>query len=153
MERAHATYASRLQADRSFVRCLAVLMAGEGTPTFATDDAQLLRVARALAGRHARSAGSYEVLVPRRATALRRRLAEDGEAVRVLVRWGSSDAWSAPVDTVLDAVLDTMASGLTGVVDRAVGRFAGRTADLAPLRDLAAGRRRPDPTDRLRRLT
>jgi proline dehydrogenase len=87
--RAPAAYRSGLEADRSFVRCLRALMAGQGTPVVATTDECLLRVTAALAGRHARVAGSYELLLPDGAAVpLQHRLREQGETVRILVGWG-----------------------------------------------------------------
>lgn len=139
-DRAHAAYGSRLEDDRSFVRCIAVLMAGQGTPTVATGDPALLRVARALAGRHARAAGSYDVLLPARAEAQRRALHEEGESVRVLVRWGAAEP--------LPPIVDTVTATVTRAVDHAVGRVAGRAADLTRPRHGTPPW--PAPTDRTR---
>jgi proline dehydrogenase len=76
--------------DRSFVRCLKILMAGQGHPMVATHDPTLIEVALALAGRHRRPQGSYEfqMLYGVRPEE-QRRLAEAGEHVRVYVPYGS----------------------------------------------------------------
>ena len=83
-------WTSPLDVDRSFVRCLKVLMAGQGHPMVATHDPRLVEVALALAGRHHRPQGSYEfqMLYGVRPEA-QRRLAEDGERVRVYVPYGA----------------------------------------------------------------
>ena len=53
-------YQSRTDVDRSFVRCLKVLMEGESYPMVATHDPRLLEIARALAKKHRRAADSFE---------------------------------------------------------------------------------------------
>lgn len=121
-DRTHAAYRSRLEADRSFVRCLRVLMGGQGTPEVEAGDDVLLRITRALAGRHARAAGSYELLLPSGDAARRAVLVDGGECVRALVRWGRREPGPAAPETVADSV--------TRVVDRAVGRVRVRALDL-----------------------
>ncbi|WP_166137420.1 proline dehydrogenase family protein [Nocardioides ochotonae] len=76
--------------DRAFVRCLKILMAGQGHPMIATHDPTLIEVALALAGRHRRPQGSYEfqMLYGVRPEE-QRRLAAAGEHVRVYVPYGS----------------------------------------------------------------
>ena len=78
--------------DRSYVRCLKVLMAGGGYPMVATHDPRLVEIAGALAVRHDRAKGSYEyqMLYGVRPDE-QRRLSEDGERVRVYVPYG--DEW------------------------------------------------------------
>lgn len=74
----------------AYVRCLAVLMAGAGYPMVATHDPVLVDIATALAVRHSRERGSYEfqmlygVRPPEQ-----RRLAAQGERVRVYLPYGS----------------------------------------------------------------
>ena len=46
--------------DLSYVRCLKVLMAGEGYPMVASHDPRLVEIAGALAARNGRAQGSYE---------------------------------------------------------------------------------------------
>jgi proline dehydrogenase len=85
-------FQSRLEVDMSYVRCLRILMAGPGYPMVATHDPRLVRIATMLIQRTARSQGSYEfqMLFGIRPNE-QRRLAEDGETVRVYVPYG--DEW------------------------------------------------------------
>jgi proline dehydrogenase len=85
-------YQKRIDIDRAFVRCLKILMAGQGYPMVATHDPRLIEIAGALAMRHDRSRGSYEfqMLYGIRPDE-QRRLAGLGETVRVYVPYG--DQW------------------------------------------------------------
>jgi proline dehydrogenase len=85
-------YQDRHDVDKSYVRCLKVLMAGEGYPMVATHDPRLVKIASALATRHGRMPGTYEfqMLFGIR-TAEQERLAASGEKVRVYVPYG--DEW------------------------------------------------------------
>jgi proline dehydrogenase len=71
------------------VRCLKVLMAGQGYPMVASHDPRMIDIAGALATRNTRSQGSYEfqMLYGIRPDE-QRRLAEAGEKVRVYVPYG-----------------------------------------------------------------
>lgn len=78
-----------LEVDKAYVRCLKILMAGQGYPMIATHDARLVSIALSLAGRNARAQGTYEVqrdLGVRPAEA--RRLAAAGETVRIRIPYG-----------------------------------------------------------------
>jgi proline dehydrogenase len=83
-------FASPLDVDRSYVRCLCVLMAGPGYPMVATHDPRLIAIADALAVRHRRSPADheYQMLYGIRPDE-QRRLAGEGETVRVYVPYGS----------------------------------------------------------------
>ena len=85
-------YSSRAEVDKSYVRCLKVLMAGPGYPMVATHDPRLVRIAGMLAGRAGRESGSYEyqMLYGVRPTE-QKRLAAAGETVRVYTPFG--DEW------------------------------------------------------------
>jgi proline dehydrogenase len=85
-------YQDRHDVDKSYVRCLKVLMAGLGYPMVATHDPRLVKIASALATRHGRVPGSYEfqMLYGIRGEE-QKRLAEMGEKVRVYVPYG--DEW------------------------------------------------------------
>jgi proline dehydrogenase len=85
-------FQSREDVDKSYVRCLKVLMAGQGYPMIASHDPRLIDIAGALATRHGRTQGSYEfqMLFGIRPDE-QRRLAEAGEKVRVYVPYG--DEW------------------------------------------------------------
>ena len=76
--------------DRSFVRCLKVLMAGQGHPMVATHDPRMVEIACSLASHYDRPQGSYEfqMLYGIRPTE-QRRLASVGEDVRVYVPYGT----------------------------------------------------------------
>jgi proline dehydrogenase len=78
--------------DKSYARCLGVLMAGEGYPMVATHDPQLVALAERLAVEHRRAPGSYEhqMLYGVRPDE-QRRLAAGGHIVRVYVPYG--DEW------------------------------------------------------------
>lgn len=81
---------SRADVDRSYVRCMKVLLAGDGYPMFATHDDRLISIAEALTRRYRRSGGSYEFQMlygVRRDE--QRRLLDGGETVRVYVPYGT----------------------------------------------------------------
>jgi proline dehydrogenase len=89
-EPAAVAFTSRSEVDRSYVRCLKVLMAGEGLPMVATHDPCLIDIARFLAGRHGRSAADYELQMlygvrPRAQS----ELAAEGQRVRVYLPYGT----------------------------------------------------------------
>lgn len=76
--------------DRSYVRCMKILLAGDGYPMFATHDHRLISIAEALTRRYQRDSGSYEYQMlygVRRDE--QRRLAAAGERVRVYVPYGT----------------------------------------------------------------
>jgi proline dehydrogenase len=77
------------EVDKAYVRCLKVLMAGQGYPMVASHDPRMVDIAGALATRHGRAQGSYEyqMLFGIRPDE-QRRLAEAGEKVRVYVPYG-----------------------------------------------------------------
>ena len=77
------------EVDKSYVRCLKVLMAGAGTPLVATHDPRLIEIAGTLATRHGRARGSYEYqLLYGIRPDEQRRLAGLGESVRVYIPYG-----------------------------------------------------------------
>ena len=82
-------YQDRHDVDKSYVRCLKVLMAGEGYPMVATHDPRLIKIASALATRYGRMPGTYEfqMLYGIRGEE-QKRLAAAGEQVRVYVPYG-----------------------------------------------------------------
>ena len=82
-------FQSRVAVDRSFVRCLRLLMEGSGYPMVATHDPRLVEAAQALAGQAARERGSYEfqMLFGIRPEEQKRLVAE-GHTVRVYVPYG-----------------------------------------------------------------
>jgi proline dehydrogenase len=78
-----------LDVDRSYVRCLKVLLAGQGYPMIATHDPRLVEIASTLASRYGRDQGSYEfqMLFGIRPEE-QRRLVKAGERVRVYIPYG-----------------------------------------------------------------
>jgi proline dehydrogenase len=84
------TFTARAEVDRSYARCLRVLMAGPGYPMIATHDPRLIRIA----GQRARAAGrsaqsfEYQMLYGIR-PAEQLRLASTGARMRVYVPYGS----------------------------------------------------------------
>ena len=54
-------YQAGADVDKSYVRCLKVLMAGEGYPMVASHDPRLIEIAGALAGHHGRAPDSLRV--------------------------------------------------------------------------------------------
>jgi proline dehydrogenase len=85
-EPAEVAFQSRLEVDKSYVRCLKVLLAGQGYPMIATHDPRMITIASSLASRNGRAAGSYEfqMLYGIRPEE-QRRLAGAGETMRVYV--------------------------------------------------------------------
>jgi proline dehydrogenase len=85
-------YPSAHEVDRSYVRCLNVLLAGDGYPMFATHDPRLVGIAEERAHWYERDAGTYEfqMLYGIRPDE-QRRLASEGYTVRVYVPYG--DEW------------------------------------------------------------
>ena len=91
-EPASVAFQSRMEVDKSYVRCLRVLMAGPGYPMVASHDPRLIEIARKLVMDNERAKGSYEfqMLYGIRPNE-QRRLAADGETMRVYVPYG--DEW------------------------------------------------------------
>jgi proline dehydrogenase len=82
-------FQDRLDIDKSYVRCLKVLLAGDGYPMIATHDPRMVEIASSLASRYGREQGSYEfqMLYGIRPEE-QRRLVGAGETVRVYVPYG-----------------------------------------------------------------
>ncbi|MBA2638627.1 MAG: proline dehydrogenase family protein [Nocardioidaceae bacterium] len=85
-------YQDRVDVDRSYVRCLKVLMNGAGHPMVATHDPRLIRIAGVLADRADRASDSfeYQMLYGVRPDE-QLRLSAAGSFVRVYVPYG--DQW------------------------------------------------------------
>ena len=90
LEPQDVAFQDRVEIDKAYVRCLKVLLAGEGYPMIATHDPRMIEIASSLAGRFGREPGSYEfqMLYGTRPEE-QRRLAAKGERVRVYVPYGS----------------------------------------------------------------
>jgi proline dehydrogenase len=78
------------EVDRSYVRCLKVLMAGDGYPMVATHDPRMIAIASDLAKERARGSYEFQMLYGIR-PAEQQRLAAEGERMRVYVPYG--DEW------------------------------------------------------------
>ena len=89
-EPAEVAYTDPDEVDRSYVRCLKVLMAGEGYPMLATHDPRLVEIGTSLASRYGRAQGSYEFqMLYGIRPAEQRRLADAGERMRVYLPYGA----------------------------------------------------------------
>ncbi|MBA2955597.1 proline dehydrogenase [Nocardioides sp. MAH-18] len=90
LEPEDVAFQDRIDVDKSYVRCLKVLLAGEGYPMIATHDPRMVEIASSLASRNGREPGSYEfqMLYGIRPEE-QRRLAAKGEKVRVYVPYGT----------------------------------------------------------------
>jgi len=82
-------FQDKAEIDKSYVRCMKILMAGQGYPMIASHDPRMVDSAGALATRNGRIQGSYEfqMLYGIRPDE-QRRLAESGEKVRVYIPYG-----------------------------------------------------------------
>jgi proline dehydrogenase len=90
LEPEDVAFQDRLDVDKSYVRCLKVLMAGQGYPMVASHDPRMIGIAGALATRHGRVAGSfeYQMLYGIRPEE-QKRLARAGEQVRIYLPYGA----------------------------------------------------------------
>ena len=89
-EPASVAFQGRGDVDRSYVRCLKVLMAGPGYPMVASHDPRMIAIAGELAKGRDKGTYEYQMLFGIRPTE-QERLAADGETVRVYVPYG--DEW------------------------------------------------------------
>ncbi|MGI8307376.1 proline dehydrogenase family protein [Saccharopolyspora hattusasensis] len=91
-EPASVAYQDKAGVDRSYVRCLKILMEGDGYPMVASHDPRMVAIAADLAARSGRSADSYEfqMLYGIRAEE-QKRIASEGNKLRVYVAYG--DEW------------------------------------------------------------
>lgn len=89
-EPASVAHQSKKDVDLAYVRCLRILMAGDGYPMIGLHDPRLIAITQELAGRGGRKQGSYEFqMLYGIRTAEQRRLAEEGERVRIYVPYGA----------------------------------------------------------------
>jgi proline dehydrogenase len=82
-------FQSSADVDKSYVRCLKVLMRGEGYPMVASHDPRLIEIAGALAGQAGRDPRSfeYQMLYGIRPDE-QRRIADRGDQMRVYIPYG-----------------------------------------------------------------
>ncbi|MDQ6714560.1 MAG: proline dehydrogenase family protein, partial [Actinomycetota bacterium] len=78
-----------VEVDRAYVRCLKVLMAGQGYPMVASHDPRLIEIAGALAVKHGRDPNSfeYQMLYGIRPEE-QQRIADRGDQMRVYIPYG-----------------------------------------------------------------
>ena len=83
-------FVDKADIDKAYVRCLKILMQGEGYPMLATHDPRLVEIGGALAIRNEREPGSYEfqMLYGVRPDE-QQRLADQGDRMRVYVPYGT----------------------------------------------------------------
>jgi proline dehydrogenase len=89
-EPATVAFQGKGDVDKSYVRCLRVLMAGDGYPMVATHDPRMIKIAGDLASDRAKGTYEYQMLYGIR-PAEQQRLAAEGETMRVYVPYG--DEW------------------------------------------------------------
>jgi proline dehydrogenase len=90
MEPEQVAFQDRIDIDKSYVRCLKVLLGGQGYPMIATHDPRMVQIASSLASRFGRRPGTYEfqMLYGIRPEE-QKRLAAAGETVRVYIPYGT----------------------------------------------------------------
>jgi proline dehydrogenase len=90
MEPEEVAFQDKAEIDKAYVRCLKVLMGGQGYPMIATHDPRMIKIASTLASRYGRNPGTYEfqMLYGIRPEE-QKRLAAAGETVRVYVPYGT----------------------------------------------------------------
>ena len=90
MEPEEVAFQDKVEIDKSYVRCLKVLLAGQGYPMIATHDPRMVQIASSLASRFGRRAGTYEfqMLYGIRPEE-QKRLAAAGETMRVYIPYGT----------------------------------------------------------------
>ncbi len=89
-EPASVAHQAKREVDRAYVRCLRILMAGDGYPMIGSHDPRMIAIGRHLARENGRAPGDYEfqMLFGIR-TAEQRRLAAEGERMRIYVPYGA----------------------------------------------------------------
>jgi proline dehydrogenase len=90
MEPEDVAFQEKVEIDKSYVRCLKVLLAGQGYPMIATHDPRMVQIASSLASRFGRRPGTYEfqMLYGIRPEE-QKRLAGAGETMRVYIPYGT----------------------------------------------------------------
>ncbi|WP_086668489.1 proline dehydrogenase family protein [Lentzea kentuckyensis] len=89
-EPASVAYQDKHDVDRSYVRCLKVLMEGQGYPMVASHDPRLIAIAADLASARSKDSYEFQMLYGIRPEE-QRRIATEGNRMRVYVPYG--DEW------------------------------------------------------------
>jgi proline dehydrogenase len=83
-------FQDRQEIDKSYVRCMKILMAGDGFPMLATHDPTLIEIGLRLAADHGRGPGEFEFqMLYGIRPAEQQRLAKLGHSVRTYVPYGT----------------------------------------------------------------
>ncbi|MCW2804716.1 MAG: proline dehydrogenase [Propionibacteriaceae bacterium] len=83
-------FIDRAEVDLSYVRCLKILMAGDGYPMLATHDPRLIEIGQSLARSNDRAQGTYEFqMLYGIRPAEQQRLANLGHTVRIYLPYGA----------------------------------------------------------------
>ena len=90
MEPEEVAFQEKVEIDKSYVRCLKVLLGAQGYPMIATHDPRMIQIASSLASRFGRRPGTYEfqMLYGIRPDE-QKRLAAAGETMRVYIPYGT----------------------------------------------------------------
>lgn len=89
-EPARVAFQDKRDVDKSYVRTLRTLFAGDGYPMVGSHDPRMIAIAQDLAARNHRAPGTYEFqMLYGIRTAEQRRLAAEGERMRIYVPYGA----------------------------------------------------------------
>ncbi|GAA3220176.1 proline dehydrogenase family protein [Actinocorallia longicatena] len=89
-EPASVAFQDKTEVDLAYVRCLKILMAGEGYPMIGSHDPRLIAIAEDLAARYGREKGSFEFqMLYGIRTDEQLRLAAQGHRVRAYIPYGA----------------------------------------------------------------
>ena len=89
-EPATVAYPKKADVDAAYLRCLEILMAGDGYPMIGTHDLTMIEAARRLAGQHGRGAQDWELqMLHGIRTTEQRTLVAAGVTVRVYLPFGT----------------------------------------------------------------
>ncbi|WP_433892905.1 proline dehydrogenase family protein [Streptomyces sp. CA-111067] len=89
-EPAGVAFQDKRDVDKAYVRALRTLFAGDGHPMVGSHDPRMIAIAQELAARHHRGPGTYEFqMLYGIRTAEQRRLADEGERMRIYVPYGA----------------------------------------------------------------
>jgi proline dehydrogenase len=89
-EPARVAFQDKREVDKAYVRVLRTLFAGAGYPMVGSHDPRMIAIAQELAARNHRAAGTYEFqMLYGIRTAEQRRLAAEGERMRIYVPYGA----------------------------------------------------------------
>jgi proline dehydrogenase len=106
----------RHDVDLSYVRCMKILLGGEGHPMFATHDSRLIAIAEALIERYRKPPTSYEFqMLYGVRTQEQRRLLDAGRSFRVYVPYGTE--WYAYLVRRMAERPANLALGLRAILD------------------------------------